>query len=53
MVFEIEDEFTRLPLEDRLRLTEEWLDSLQSAHPVERGDRRPDGRQVRAEMGWS
>ena len=34
VVVEIEDEFTRLPAEERLRLTEEWIDSLLQREPV-------------------
>jgi hypothetical protein len=35
VVVEIEDEFSRLPAGERARLTDEWLDSLRTAEPVE------------------
>jgi hypothetical protein len=53
IVVEIEDEFTRLPGEERVRLTNEWLDSLRGSDPIERA---VSGAQMvaeaRAEMGW-
>ena len=33
IVIEIEDEFTRLPEEEQIRLTQEWLDSLRTGLP--------------------
>lgn len=49
----IEDEFSTLPEEERLRLTQEWLDSLKTDQPL----KLPvTGAQMvaeaRAEMGW-
>ena len=35
VVVEIEDEFSRLPVAERVRLMDEWIDSLRSAEPVE------------------
>lgn len=53
IVVEIEDEFSRLPEEERVRLTNEWLDSLRTDDPIELA---VTGAQMvaeaRAEMGW-
>jgi hypothetical protein len=35
VVVEIEDEFSRLPAAERVRLTDEWIDSIRTADPVE------------------
>jgi hypothetical protein len=53
IVVEIEDEFTRLPEAERIRLTQEWLDSLRTDDPIELA---VTGAQMvaeaREEMGW-
>lgn len=52
-VVEIEDDFTRLPEDERVRLTKEWLDSLRTDDPLELS---VTGAQMvaegRAEMDW-
>jgi hypothetical protein len=35
LVVEIDDEFSRLPLEERRRLTDEWAESLRTDAPLE------------------
>ena len=53
IVIEIEDEFTRLPKEEQIRLTQEWLGSLRTDKPVELGVSGAELlREARGEMGW-
>lgn len=53
LVVEIEDDFTRLPEDERVRLTNEWLASLRTDDPLELS---VTGAQMvaeaRAEMDW-
>lgn len=53
VVVEIDDEFSRLPPEEQVRRTQEWLDSLRTDEPLELP---VSGAQIlaeaRAEMGW-
>lgn len=53
IVVEIEDDFTRLPEDERIRLTNEWLDSLRADDPIELGVTGAELlAEARAEMGW-
>jgi hypothetical protein len=53
LVVEIEDDFSRLPEDERVRLTNEWLASLRTDDPLELS---VTGTQMvaeaRAEMDW-
>ena len=53
IVVEIQDEFSRLPSKEQVRLTGAWLDSLRTKEPLELS---VSGAQMlaeaRAEMGW-
>jgi len=53
LVVEIEDDFSRLPEDERVRLTNEWLESLRTDEPLElsvTGDQMVA--EARAEMEW-
>jgi hypothetical protein len=53
LVVEIEDDFSRLPEDERVRLTNEWLESLLTDEPIElsvTGDQMVA--EARAEMEW-
>lgn len=53
LVIEIEDEFSRLPAEERQRLAEEWIDSLLAREPIAvsvSGARMVA--EARADFGW-
>jgi len=53
IVVEIEDEFTRLPKDERVRLTNEWLDSLAEREPIELAVTGEEMvAEARAETGW-
>lgn len=53
VVVEIEDDFSQLPAEERVRLTDEWLASLAEREPI---DMAVTGAELlaeaRSEMGW-
>jgi len=52
-VVEIEDDFTRLPVEERERLTEDCLHSLAARTPIELAATGAElVAEARAEMGW-
>lgn len=53
VVVEIEDDFSRLPAEERVRLTDEWLASLVEREPIEITVTGAELlAEARAEMGW-
>ena len=53
VVVEIEDDFSRLPPEERVRLTDEWLASLAEREPIEITVTGAELlAEARAEMGW-
>ena len=53
IVVEVDDEFSRLPPHEQVRRSQEWLDSLRTAEPLEPS---VSGAQMlaeaRADMGW-
>ena len=53
VVVEIEDEFSRLPPDERARLTDEWLDSLRTNEPTELSVSGAEMvTEARSEAGW-